>query len=94
MALVNVLTRQFSRSKSEDDMCKAMQDLDLTRAPLYEGRVFKQFRNEHGFNKRYFVLYPGFILYYKHERDYQNDRRSGMVRHARSSCLNACMLNI
>ena len=72
-------------------MSTALQGVDLTKEPLYEGRVFKQFRNELGFNKRYFVLYPGFILYYKHERDYQNDRKSGMVRVPRTP--NKCHLH-
>ena len=79
MDLISSLTRRMSISKNTGpDANETLRGVDLTR-PLYHSRVFKQFRNENGFNKRYFVLYPGFILYYKHERDYHNHLKGGMV---------------
>lgn len=78
MALLNLLIRRASDDGSGSAVNEIMQGVDLSR-PLYHSRVFKQFRNEQGFNKRYFVLYPGFILYYKHERDYRNRLDGGMV---------------
>ena len=56
-----------------------LQGIDVSR-PILQGRVFKQFRSETGFNKRYFVLYPGILVYYKHERDYRSDIKRGLVR--------------
>lgn len=31
------------------------------------------------FNKRYFALYEGVLIYYHHEKDYKKDRKNGMV---------------
>lgn len=77
MALPNLLRRRSTHSLSSEAR-DALNGVDLAR-PLYKGRVFKQFSNEQGFNKRFFVLYPGLLLYYKHERDFDEDLRLGMV---------------
>ena len=78
----NWLKRRKS-SFSADKSAAALQaglaeDVDLSK-PIFQSRVFKQFRNENGFNKRHMVLYAGVLLYYKHERDYQDDIKSGQL---------------
>lgn len=54
------------------------EGIDLKK-PIFQSRVFKQFRNENGFNKRHMVLYPGVLIYYTHERDYRDDVKSGKL---------------
>ena len=78
--LPNQLRRPSDHSVSSTAQ-EILQKIDLNK-PLYQGRVFKQKKELqfNGFNKRYFVLYPGVILYYEHERDYHEDLKLGMVR--------------
>ena len=67
------------------------RNVDLDR-PLCEGDVFKQNRNKLGYNKRYFVLYPGFILYYNSKSVYRNDLRMKKMRHHKMLNLNRVYL--
>ena len=78
--LPNQLRRPSDHSVSATAQ-EILQKIDLNK-PLYQGRVFKQKKEQQfsGFNKRYFVLYPGVLLYYEHERDYHEDMKLGMVR--------------
>ena len=81
--LPNQLRRPSDHSASSTAQ-EVLQKIDLNK-PLYQGRVFKQKKEQklngfNGFNKRYFVLYPGVLLYYEHERDYHEDLKLGMVR--------------
>ena len=71
--------RRKSIDTQSTETKKALENVDITR-PIFHGRVFKQTKAENSFNKRYFVLYPGLLLYYKHERDYLQDLRTEMVK--------------
>ena len=52
---------------------KKSQTFDF-KHPICEGYLFKQGHFAHVFNKRYFVLYPGRLLYYKSESDFEHDK--------------------
>lgn len=74
----SVTERSFSSAVSAAASAGHAEGLNLSK-PIFQGRVFKQFRNENGFNKRYMVLYPGVLIYYKHERDYKRDMKKQLV---------------
>lgn len=68
-----------------------LRKVDLEQ-PLCQGEVFKQSRTKLSFNKRYFVLYPGFILYYDSKSAYQSDMKTGKLRHHKMLKLNRVYL--
>lgn len=74
---VNLLRRRSSTDSQSSSV--SFENVDIGK-PIYQGRVFKQTKEKDGFNKRFFVLYPGILLYYKHERDYHKDLKSEMVK--------------
>ena len=43
------------------------------RNPLLTGHLFKQNKIGSFFTKRYFALYPKYLVYYAHEADYRKD---------------------
>lgn len=45
--------------------------------PIFESYMFKQSHILNGFNKRYFVLFPGYLVYYTSEHDYKVDHQKG-----------------
>ena len=54
--------------------------------PILQGHVFKQ--SSHGFGskfglisfkKRYFVLFDGVLMYYRHQSSYEKDKHHSMV---------------
>jgi hypothetical protein len=57
-----------------------ISQLRLNR-PIFQGHVFKQ---SHifttSFNKRYFVLYNGCLVYYNHRSDYESDVKAGHLK--------------
>jgi hypothetical protein len=71
------LKRKMSIESSPPAVNDLFEDIDISE-PLYEGIIFKQQSSGSGFNKRYFVLYPGMLLYYEHKRDYMKDLKAGM----------------
>ena len=86
--LPNMLRR--SSADSSDETVQSMLKRVKLDSPVYEGHVFKEkgssagiMKSVNSFNRRYFVLYPGFVLYYEHKRDYLEDLKLGMV----SECL-------
>ena len=68
-----------------------LEKLDLSAyasmAPLHDGIVFKV-GGKGGLKriqKRYFVLYPGLIVYYDHRTNYKRDKKHGLVSFKRSA---------
>ena len=43
------------------------------RHPIMAGQVYKQNKIGSFFNKRYFALYPKYLVYYAHETDFKKD---------------------
>ena len=43
------------------------------RNPICAGHLYKQNKIGSFFNKRYFALYPNYLVYYAHEMDYRKD---------------------
>lgn len=41
--------------------------------PICAGHLYKQNKVGGFFNKRYFALYPKYLVYYAHEADYRKD---------------------
>lgn len=78
---LSTLFRRSSADSRSSDAVKALERVDVTR-PIYLGRVFKQAKGEKaGFNKRFFVLFPKLLLYFKHKRDYYDDPELKLVRY-------------
>ena len=50
-----------------------------SQTPIVEGPMYKQYRSGVGFNKRYFALYDGVLVYYHHQRAYQKEKSSGTI---------------
>ena len=51
-----------------------------SQVPMHESMVFKLGKgNLERIQKRYFVLYPGVILYYHHRTSYAKDKKNGLV---------------
>lgn len=52
-----------------------------SQTPMHEGMVFKigGRKGPRRILKRYFVLYPGVILYYHHRTSYARDKKRGLV---------------
>ena len=57
-----------------------------SETPMHESMVFKigGRNNLRRIQKRYFVLYPGMILYYHHRTSYARDKKHGLVSGARA----------
>lgn len=70
---------------------EVLEDVDLEQ-PLCQGQVFKQTRSKLGFNKRYFVLYPGFMLYYDSKSAYLDDLKGKRMRRYKKLNLNRVYL--
>lgn len=63
------------------DVAKYLEKYSL-QDPIYEGYGCKDInktRSLERFRRRYFVLYEGVLLYYKHKSNYQRDKRNGLV---------------
>ena len=78
------LLRRPSQDSTKESVQELLKGVDLDN-PLWEGHVFKQ-KGSIGlisslscFNRRYFVLFPGIVLYYEHKREYLEDLKFGMV---------------
>lgn len=83
----SILTARFStfavdlrmEQSNEDTQCReALRSRLISKPPLAKGHMFKQDSKGIQFNKRYFVLYEGVLLYYKHEESYRKDQKRGM----------------
>ena len=90
---VTVFRRPSVDSKSETAQ-ELLKGVNLDN-PLFEGHVFKQ-KDSNSltntlscFNRRYFILFPGIVLYYEHKRDYLEDLKFGMVSH-QAACNPEC----
>ena len=57
-----------------------------SETPMHESMVFKigGGNNLRRIQKRYFVLYPGMILYYHHRTTYARDKKHGLVSRAQA----------
>lgn len=83
------LVARPSKDSANKEVQLMINDIDL-RNPLHEGHVFKCKSDNssmhpllaffNSFNRRYFVLFPGVILYYEHKREYHEDLKYGLVR--------------
>ena len=59
-----------------------------SQVPMHESMVFKLGKgNLERIQKRYFVLYPGVILYYHHRTSYARDKKNGLVSFISKSVL-------
>lgn len=78
------MLRRPSQDSTDVQVQKMLAGVDLGN-PLFEGHVFKQKDSKavttsiSCFNRRYFVLFPGMVLYYEHKRDYKEDVKFGLV---------------
>lgn len=45
--------------------------------PIFESYLFKQSHIFDAFNKRYFILFPGYLVYYVSEEEYKADHKQG-----------------
>ena len=60
-----------------------------SQTPLHDSMVFKV-GGKGGLKrimKRYFVLYPGVIVYYSHRTNYARDKKNGLVSDDRHTCI-------
>lgn len=98
-SLAVTMLRRPSQDSLDESVQKILKGVDLHN-PLFEGHVFKQkgdnkFINSlNCFNRRYFVLYPGIILYYEHRGEFREDLKFGMVSVIIVTCYaktNLCM---
>lgn len=72
---------------SKSDLEETLSRL-ASQTPIVEGPMFKQYRSGVGFNKRYFALYDGVLLYYHHQRAYEKEKINGTIVSSenKSSC--------
>lgn len=45
--------------------------------PLWESYMYKQSHIFDAFNKRYFILFPGYLVYYVREEEFRADHAQG-----------------
>jgi len=50
------------------------------RKPIVCGHLYKQNTRGGLFNKRYFALYPRYLVYYAHEADYKKDKDTNTLQ--------------
>lgn len=65
-------------SGNQPHVRSALEGVDLKK-PLHEGYMYKQAHTHHGFNLRYFALYPGVLLYFQDDSDYKRDVKKGSL---------------
>lgn len=78
-----VTTRKSGQIKigNSEDLVKYLE-ICSGEEPLAEGHICKDIRYPTIFNRfrrRYFVLYNGLLLYYRHKALYNSDKRKGLV---------------
>lgn len=70
---------EMRRSSSPNPLYRSCPAFDVRR-PLYEGYLFKQGHDKESiFNKRYFALYPGMLVYYKSQADCEHDKEKNKL---------------
>ena len=62
-----------SRSKQAKRMLSFTEPVPALMKPLLTGYMFKQSHVLDVFNKRFFVLYPGYLVYYVKMHDWNSD---------------------
>lgn len=77
------ITADHTKEEGQIGQPHARSDLSAyaSETPLHESMVFKigGRSNVRRIQKRYFVLYPGVILYYHHRTTYARDKKHGLV---------------
>lgn len=87
-AIVLPLLARSSKDSKHKEVQLLLQEINFSR-PFYEGYVYKcksdpgnrVMTKFNSFNKRYFVLFAGVILYYNHKKEYLEDLKYGLVRY-------------
>jgi len=64
--------------RHREQICEILGGVDTDRPPLVHGHMMKRNTSRPMFNKRYFALYEGVLIYYHHEKDYKKDKKNGM----------------
>lgn len=76
-------TVNLTKEDGQGEETHARPDLSayVSETPMHESMVFKigGRNNLRRIQKRYFVLYPGMILYYHHRTTYARDKKHGLV---------------
>jgi len=71
--------RKSEKMRHREQICEILGGVDTDRPPLVHGHMMKRNTSRPMFNKRYFALYEGVLIYYHHEKDYKKDKKNGMV---------------
>lgn len=82
------VTMDLTKEEERGEGALTRPDLSVyaSETPMHESMVFKigGKNNLQRIQKRYFVLYPGMILYYHHRTNYARDKKHGLVSGART----------
>ena len=72
--------QKSEKKQCREQICELIRGVDTDRPPLVHGHMLKMGNSRLGlYNKRYFALYEGVLIYYKHEKDYEKDKKNGLV---------------
>ena len=75
-----VVVEPYPYQEGVDALERPVFSAFASQTPIHEGMVFKMGRGMvKRIQKRYFVLYPGVILYYHHRHSYARDKKNGLV---------------
>lgn len=69
-----------------------LEGLDLS-APLHSGYMYKEAHTHVVFHRRFFVLFPGVLVYYEKEAEYQRDVARGSLEVLHSQPVNERLNN-
>ncbi len=81
-----IVVTSTSSMPQEDTLSRDSTTAEGATTPILQGHVFKQ--SSHGigskiglisFKKRYFVLFNGVLMYYRHQSSYEKDKHHGLV---------------
>lgn len=72
--------QKSEKKQRREQICEIIREVDTDRPPLVHGHMLKMGSSRlELYNKRYFALYEGVLVYYKHEKDYMKDKKNGLV---------------
>lgn len=59
--------------------------------PIFQSYLFKQSHIFDAFNKRYFILFQGYLVYYVSEEEYKSDHKHGHLAVSRTPIIFPCL---